>query len=39
MSVNVDIEFRLNGVARRVTVPAHTSTLDLLREQLGLTGT
>ncbi len=39
MSVNVDIEFRLNGVARRVSVPAHASTLDVLREQLGLTGT
>ena len=39
MSVNVDIEFRLNGVARRISVPAHVSTLDMLREQLGLTGT
>jgi carbon-monoxide dehydrogenase small subunit len=37
--VNVDVEFRLNGIARRVAVPAHTSTLDMLREQLGLTGT
>jgi carbon-monoxide dehydrogenase small subunit len=37
--VNVDIEFRLNGVARRISVPAHVSTLDMLREQLGLTGT
>ena len=39
MSVNVEIEFRLNGVGRKVTVPAHMSTLGMLREQLGLTGT
>jgi carbon-monoxide dehydrogenase small subunit len=39
VSLNVDIEFRLNGIARRVAVPADSSTLEMLREQLGLTGT
>ena len=39
MSVNVEIEFVLNGVARRATVPAQMSALDMLRGPLGLTGT
>ena len=39
MSVNVEIEFRLNGVGRRATVPAQMSALDMLRGPLGLTGT
>ena len=39
MSANVDIEFRLNGVATRAKVPAAMSVLDMLRDLLGLTGT
>lgn len=39
MSASVDITFTLNGVGRRVSVPAHLSTLEMLREILGLTGT
>ena len=39
MSVNVDIEFTLNGVGRRVAVPPGLSALSLLRDVLGLTGT
>ncbi|MBM5812132.1 MAG: (2Fe-2S)-binding protein [Gammaproteobacteria bacterium] len=39
MSVNCDIAFTLNGVPRRLAVPADMSTLELLRDQLGLTGT
>ncbi|TAK54015.1 MAG: (2Fe-2S)-binding protein [Gammaproteobacteria bacterium] len=39
MSVNCDITFTLNGVARRLSVPLEMSTLELLRDQLGLTGT
>lgn len=39
MSATVDIAFRLNGVERRVTVPAGMSALEMLRERLGLTGT
>ena len=39
MSVNVEIEFRLNSVTRRLSVPAHLSALDMLRGPLGLTGT
>jgi carbon-monoxide dehydrogenase small subunit len=39
MSAITEIEFTLNGVRRRLTVPAGSSTLDMLREQLGLTGT
>jgi carbon-monoxide dehydrogenase small subunit len=39
MSATVDIKFRLNGVARAATVPAGMSTLEMLRDLLGLTGT
>jgi carbon-monoxide dehydrogenase small subunit len=39
MSVPVEIEFRLNGISQRATVPPHMSTLELLREVLGLSGT
>lgn len=39
MSVNCDITFVLNGVKRRLTVPADMNALEMLREQLGLTGT
>jgi len=39
VSVKVDVEFRLNGVAKKLTVPADCSTLDMLREHAGLTGT
>jgi len=39
MSIKVEIGFRLNGVARRVSVPADLSALRMLREELGLTGT
>ncbi|MCP5367839.1 MAG: (2Fe-2S)-binding protein [Hyphomicrobiales bacterium] len=38
MTAKVEIEFTLNGRPRRVTVPADMSTLTLLREELGLTG-
>ncbi len=33
------IQFTLNGQATRVEVPSHRLLLDLLRDQLGLTGT
>ncbi len=39
MSANCDIEFTLNGIKRRLSVPADMSTLDMLRERLGLRGT
>jgi carbon-monoxide dehydrogenase small subunit len=39
MSATIDIKFRLNGVARKATVPAGMSTLEMLRDLLGLTGT
>src|SRR5574340_1303094 len=39
MSANCDIEFALNGVKRQLSVPAHMSTLEMLRERLGLRGT
>ncbi len=39
MSATVDIRFRLNGVERQVAVPAGMSTLEMLRDRLGLTGT
>src|SRR5579864_5023432 len=39
MSATVDIMFRLNGVERRVTVPAEMSALEMLRDRIGLTGT
>jgi carbon-monoxide dehydrogenase small subunit len=39
MSLAVEIEFRLNGVVRRATVPADMSALVMLRDVLGLTGT
>ncbi len=39
MSANCEIEFTLNGVKRRVSVPAGMSTLEMLREKLGLRGT
>jgi carbon-monoxide dehydrogenase small subunit len=39
MSANCDIEFTLNGVRRQLTVPAKMSTLEMLRERLGLRGT
>jgi aerobic-type carbon monoxide dehydrogenase small subunit (CoxS/CutS family) len=39
MSVKVEIGLRLNGVERRVSVPAAMSVLDMLRDVLGLTGT
>jgi len=39
MSLKVDIHFKLNGIARNATVPVEMSTLELLRDQLGLTGT
>ncbi|HEY5897853.1 MAG TPA: (2Fe-2S)-binding protein [Burkholderiales bacterium] len=39
MSASCEIEFKLNGVKRRVHVPAGMSTLEMLREQLGLRGT
>jgi aerobic carbon-monoxide dehydrogenase small subunit len=33
------LRFELNGVDREVTVPAHCRLIDLLRDDLGLTGT
>ena len=39
MSLAVEIEFRLNGIVRRATVPADMSALVMLRDVLGLTGT
>lgn len=33
------LRFELNGAPQEVTVPAHTRLIDLLREDLGLTGT
>jgi carbon-monoxide dehydrogenase small subunit len=39
MSAKVEIEFRLNGVNRRVEVPPAMSALALLRDVLDLTGT
>lgn len=39
MSALVDIAFTLNGVARRLQVPADMSALQMLRGPLGLTGT
>ena len=39
MSANCDIAFTLNGVKREATVPPQMSTLEMLRERLGLTGT
>ena len=39
MSANCEIEFTLNGVKRRLGVPASMSTLEMLRERLGLRGT
>src|SRR3954454_3432077 len=33
------LHFDLNGAPRDVTVPAHRRLIDLLRDQLGLTGT
>jgi carbon-monoxide dehydrogenase small subunit len=39
MSAKVDLDFTLNGVRRQVSVPAAMSTLTMLRDLLGLTGT
>jgi carbon-monoxide dehydrogenase small subunit len=39
MSVKTDVEFRLNGIVQRATVEAHHTTLELLRDVLGLSGT
>jgi aerobic carbon-monoxide dehydrogenase small subunit len=37
--VGTDVEIRVNGVARRARVEPRLTLADLLREQLGLTGT
>ena len=39
MSLKHEIEFNLNGVARRATVRVDMSALEMLREVVGLTGT
>ena len=39
MSATIDIMFKLNGVETRVTVSAQMSSLEMLRDRLGLTGT
>src|SRR5216684_7677095 len=33
------LRFQLNGTPRAMTVPAHVRLIDLLRDELGLTGT
>src|SRR5215211_8087452 len=33
------IRFQVNGAARELTIPSHLRLIDLLRDQLGLTGT
>jgi carbon-monoxide dehydrogenase small subunit len=38
MSAKVDIEFTVNGAVKQVTIPAATSALDMLRDQLDLKG-
>jgi carbon-monoxide dehydrogenase small subunit len=37
--VNVTVQFTVNGQARRLTTEARRTLLDVLREDLGLTGT
>jgi carbon-monoxide dehydrogenase small subunit len=39
MSANIDIEFTLNGIPRRVAVRPDLSALAMLRDAFGLTGT
>jgi len=39
MSASCKIAFVLNGVKRELTVPADMSALEMLRDELGLTGT
>jgi carbon-monoxide dehydrogenase small subunit len=39
MTATVDIEFTLNGVRKRASVPAEMSALAMLRDVIGLTGT
>ena len=39
MSLKVDIDFKLNGVARSATVPVGMSALEMLRDVLDFTGT
>ncbi len=39
MHARAEIEFTLNGVRTRLTVPAEMSALNMLREELDLTGT
>jgi carbon-monoxide dehydrogenase small subunit len=39
MSAEVDVRFKLNGVATEAKVPAQMSALEMLRDLLGLTGT
>ena len=39
MTINVDIQFTLNGRAVKASVPANMSALTMLREKLGMTGT
>jgi carbon-monoxide dehydrogenase small subunit len=39
MSQKHDIEFTLNGIRQKVSVPATMNALDMLRDVVGLTGT
>ncbi len=39
MSAEVEVRFKLNGVATEAKVPARMSALEMLRDLLGLTGT
>lgn len=39
MTINVDIQFVLNGRAVKANVPADMSALTMLRDKLGMTGT
>jgi carbon-monoxide dehydrogenase small subunit len=39
MNVTIEISFMLNGKPQRLDVPPNLTLLDLLREEIGLTGT
>ena len=39
MSAEIEVRFKLNGVATEAKVPARMSALEMLRDLLGMTGT
>ena len=39
MSALIEVEFRLNGISRRVSVPLQMSALEMLRDMMGQHGT